>query len=655
MLGDDWPTDPLRKQSFSADLTRQNISKYNLSYEEIQSSDFKVSDLDTASLLILNLPKEQLYSWIDSAAVQSLATTIVLRLTDPDLNVSEWINKRNIIHFIQDEAPQTFERIFELSNNRIYQRNITKQITDQHQSVDQVIQEQEEKIIAKTLDIELSNQEQNQKLKRERQLLKFLKDLALSDFYESFLRGIKNEFKVFHELGEIVLIEVKSKLEFAILDLKISDRWHEIKTNDLNTIDFSQSKNLSSFFANVFKRPFGKTVSVNLKGNYFLIIESHLNDPKNIAFQEFLSDRQDIIKMVFDKIDNEEKMNSFSYRWEKIFDFIKDPIAVIDENYNVIAHNRAFQRGFEKDKCFQIFAGGYQPCRGCPLAENINLKNTKSGNIIISDMSFDVMAYKMPNETSNGVGLRKFVHTYKDQTDSKKLQLELIQKKKMATIGKLAGHLSHELNNPLTGIRSMAQVLLQEQMPGTQVHKDLVEIESAAQRSLSVIRNFIDFSDNKNTRVESTDLHGLINRTIPLMKTSLRNHVVVKNLNAKNYTGEVNQPLFQQVLFNLIKNSIQAMDEKGRVLIETENPTDSTFKISISDSGKGIPKSVQSLIFQPFFTTKENLQGNGLGLSIVKSIVESFRGKINFTSEDGKGAQFNIELPIVSKDENTSH
>lgn len=651
MLGDDWPTDSANKQLFSETLKRENISKYNLTFQDIQSHEFKISDLDSTSLLIINLPKHELESWSSSIDFSQLATTVMIRITHPDFNVVDWINKKSVTHFISDDGAQTFERVFELSKTKIGRRMVIKQITEQSKSVDQVIQDQEEKIISKTLDIELSNQEQNQKLKRERQLLKFLKDLALSDFYESFLRSLKNEFKVFHELGELFLVEVKSSDEIAILNLKVSDRWREHAVPKESIDDFSLSKNLSSFFANVFKRPFGKVISIPLKKKYFLIFESHLNDSQNVPFQEFLSDRQDVLKMVFDKIDNEEKMNSFSFRWEKIFDFINDPIAVIDENYNVTAYNKSFQRTTDLQKCYQVFAGASQPCRGCPLPENKISEIPKNGTIISKDSSFDVMAFEMPKVS----GPRTFVHTYKDQTENKKLQLELIQKKKMATIGRLAGHLSHELNNPLTGIRSMAQILLNEATPGTQMHKDLFEIESAAQRSLAVIKNFIEFSDNKNTRIESTDLHGLIERTIPLMKTSLRNHVVVKNFNAKKYTGKVNQPMFQQVLFNLIKNSIQAMDEKGRVLIQTENPTSSTVKISISDSGKGIPKTVQAHIFQPFFTTKDKDHGNGLGLSIVKTIVESFKGRIDFTSEEGKGTQFNIELPLVSKDENISH
>lgn len=97
------------------------------------------------------------------------------------------------------------------------------------------------------------------------------------------------------------------------------------------------------------------------------------------------------------------------------------------------------------------------------------------------------------------------------------------------------------------------------------------------------------------------------------------------------------------------------MGEKGRVQIQTSNPTSTVIRVSVSDTGKGIPKAVQHLIFQPFFTTKDKTQGNGLGLSIVRSIVESFHGQISFTSEEGVGTQFHIELPVASRDENLSH
>lgn len=577
-----------------------------------------------------------------------LNAPIVLTLNQADVDIIEWINQKNVSYFIQDDKVETLDRLIEVAKTRIQRRSVIKQIAEQSKSADQVVQNQEEQIIAKTLDIELSNQEQNQKLKRERQLLKFLKDIALADFYDSFLRSIRNEFKVFHTLGEMFLIEFKSEHEFAILNLKVSDLWREYKNSKGNShvvSDFLNSKNLSTFFANLFQRPFGKAVSMNLKGNYFLIVESHLSDIQSVPFHEFFMDRQEILKMVFDKIDNEEKMNSFSFRWEKIFDFIKDPIALIDEDYNVMAYNNAFHRQSELQKCYQVFTGSNQICPGCPLEQNKTSELLKNGNIIVGNSAFDVMAFELSNIEG---GRRSFVHTYKNQTESNQLQLELIQKKKMATIGKLAGHLSHELNNPLTGIRSMAQILLNETASGSATHKDLLEIESAAHRSLSVIKNFIEFSDNRNTRIEPVDIHTLIDRTIPLMKTSLRNHVVVKNLTATSCVARVNPPLFQQVLFNLIKNAIQAMSEKGCVSIDTENPTANSVKISVSDTGNGISASVQAFIFQPFFTTKEKMQGNGLGLSIVKSIVESFHGKIYFTSAEGVGTQFHIELPVVS-------
>jgi two-component system, NtrC family, sensor kinase len=654
VLGEDWPTDPVNKQLFADSLQREGILKINYTAGDLKSPQFKLGELDSSSLLIINLSKDDLNTLSEQVDFNLLSTPVVLKINQPDLDIVDWVNNRGINHFVQDENPDIFSRIVDLSKVKIQRRAVVKQIADQSKSADQVVQDQEEKIIAKTLDIELSNQEQNQKLKRERQLLKFLKDLALADFYESFLRSIKNEFKVFHALGEIFLVEIKSDIDLSVLNLKVSDRWKEHKVpqgfeNPLQ--DFVQGKNLSVFFANVLQRPFGKVVSMNLKGNYFLIVEHHLSDLQNVPFQEFFGDRQDVLKMVFDKIDNEEKMNSISFRWEKIFDFIKDPIAIIDEDYNVVAYNRAFEAKPEQSKCYQVFAGANQPCLGCPMEENKRAAHAHSGSIIVYDQNFDVMAFDLGSVDQK----RRFVHTYKDQTESNRLQLELIQKKKMATIGKLAGHLSHELNNPLTGIRSMAQILLKETTAESQAHRDLTEIESAAQRSLSVIRNFIEFSDDKNTRIQATDIHGLIERTIPLMKTSLRNHSLFMNLGAKKYTAHVNAPLFQQVLFNLIKNATQAMTEKGKITIETTSPDSTTLKITVADSGKGIPKALHNLIFQPFFTTKEKTQGNGLGLSIVKSIVESFRGKIYFTSEEGAGTRFHIELPVASRDENLSH
>ena len=210
-------------------------------------------------------------------------------------------------------------------------------------------------------------------------------------------------------------------------------------------------------------------------------------------------------------------------------------------------------------------------------------------------------------------------------------------------MGLLAGNIAHELNNPLSGIRALAQFLKTEVVAHSNHFTDLDEVEKAAVRCQQIIKNLLNFSEPSNERDLKVDVNELIESTLPLLKTALRNQ------NIQTFFGEdLSQVLLQpsqmqQVIFNLINNACQAMVQGGTLVIKTWQEGSDVF-FSISDSGPGIPEELHQRIFEPFFTTKGVGTGTGLGLSVSRSIVEKFGGQLKLESRPGEGTTFTVVL-----------
>jgi signal transduction histidine kinase len=240
------------------------------------------------------------------------------------------------------------------------------------------------------------------------------------------------------------------------------------------------------------------------------------------------------------------------------------------------------------------------------------------------------------------------VHFYHDITERTRLQGELIQSEKMAALGNLASHVAHELNNPLTGLLGLAQVI-QAETQDSQLKDDMSEVVSAVERSQKIISNLVEFS-NRNSDLKKAELnwYELVNRTLTFLKSSLRNCSVDLALVESSPTFKCESQLMQQVIFNILQNSIQAMDKPG--VIKIYDQIDGNFsRLVIEDNGPGIPNTLQGRIFDSFFTTKSDSGGTGLGLSLCKQILEMHGGRIFYDGEYKLGARFVLELPNGAK------
>ncbi len=224
---------------------------------------------------------------------------------------------------------------------------------------------------------------------------------------------------------------------------------------------------------------------------------------------------------------------------------------------------------------------------------------------------------------------------------------QLIQARKMASLGTFTAGIAHELNNPLNNIYITAEMFLEEY--GNQLTSEqreyIEDILQQAQRASDIVANLLDFSRAKRYRIGEVDIKETINNVIKVTQ----NQIKLNNIDLKvdmpdklpKLQGDPNS--LRQVFINLIENAIQAMPHGGSLKI-TAQGEDGYLRIDVSDTGMGIPKEYLSRIFEPFFTTKE--KGTGLGLAVTYGIIKQHGGTIKVKSELNKGTTFTILLPV---------
>ncbi|HJZ96474.1 MAG TPA: ATP-binding protein, partial [Candidatus Solibacter sp.] len=228
-----------------------------------------------------------------------------------------------------------------------------------------------------------------------------------------------------------------------------------------------------------------------------------------------------------------------------------------------------------------------------------------------------------------------------------KAHRSLLKSEKMASVGKLAATVAHEINNPLFGILTYARLVLRglarvEGESRDAMVEQLQTIERESKRCGDLVKNLLTFSRQAPSHREPNDLNTIVHRAVMLVKhkLDLQGIELVEQLADGAPPVECDANQIQQVILVLLVNAAEAMPKGGRL----EVATDGRGAVRVKDSGRGIPADVLPRIFDPFFTTKEDQNRTGLGLAVAYSIVEQHGGEIAVRSEPGKGTEFRVEL-----------
>ena len=352
---------------------------------------------------------------------------------------------------------------------------------------------------------------------------------------------------------------------------------------------------------------------------------------------------------------------------EKIIDSLPVSLYVVDRDMRIVAWNRNREvggQGMSREtvmgrNVFHVLAR--QPRR---MLEDEFTEVFRSGDMVrveqeswIDNQKKTWKISKIPMRVDN-CEVTHVITVGEDVTDQKKMNEAVIHAEKLASIGRLAAGVVHELNNPLATIAACAEALnvRVEEIENQEMNQDFSEylqiIRDEAFRCKTITNSLLDFSHQRQAEKISSDINQIIEQTMHLVKhhPKLGKMHVVKELDTALPPVYVNEGQMKQIFIALISNAYDAMEGGGRLTIRTrlqECESDRSVAVEFEDSGCGIPASHLQKIFDPFFTTKPLGRGTGLGLSVCYGIVSEHGGKMEVDSTEGVGSRFRVLLPAA--------
>jgi two-component system NtrC family sensor kinase len=375
---------------------------------------------------------------------------------------------------------------------------------------------------------------------------------------------------------------------------------------------------------------------------------------------QILEASRDVTERV--KLEREaEKSNTF---FENLIQSAVDGIVVVDTKGNVLIFNEGMQRltGYSaqevehltsfysidtaKENMRKMRSDQYgPPGKMNPTSMSIT---TKEGQEIPVTLSASIITIDGKEIGSVGVftDMREVLQMRKDLEEA---HLQLVESERIASIGKMAAGVAHEINNPLSGILIYAELLRESLKKDPERFKDIQEIIDQTLRCKNIVSELLEFSRQSVGKISSFRLEELVTKTLNLLinQAFFQDISVTKDIDPElpNMVGDMGQ--LQQVFTNLFINAVDAMEGRGTLSINVRfDPVRKQFVIRVSDTGPGIPEALREKIFDIFFTTKPAGKGTGLGLTIIKNIVKLHGGNIVIDSPPGGGTTFIIELPL---------
>lgn len=238
-----------------------------------------------------------------------------------------------------------------------------------------------------------------------------------------------------------------------------------------------------------------------------------------------------------------------------------------------------------------------------------------------------------------------------ERSERKKREIEIEQKlqhnDRLSILGEITAGIAHELNTPLANILGFAQ-FIHDSPDSNQTVRDSEKIIQSAIHAREVVKKLMFFSCDMPQKKQESSVNEVISDAAKLLMPTLQNAGVELKISPdpNDQLVRFDPVQFTQVIFNLVINAVHASKEGDKVHVSISSDK-SRVLIEVKDQGRGIPKEIQSKIFEPFYTTKPLGEGSGLGLSVVHGIVRSHGGEISLESEEGSGTKFSISLPLT--------
>jgi histidine kinase len=364
----------------------------------------------------------------------------------------------------------------------------------------------------------------------------------------------------------------------------------------------------------------------------------------------------------------EEEIRRSEAKYRSIFNNIPEPVFVLDaKNLEILDCNKSVTAvyGFKKEDIigtsFLNFFDESDQAHYSKDIRNSDIINqtrqiAKDGKTIFVDIRISPSEY---------MGQDALLITASDITSRLMAEQQLVQAGKMATLGEMATGIAHEINQPLTVIKTASSFLIKKVRNDQKIKEEILktmaeEIDSHVDRASKIISHLREFGRKSEVRKRRVDANEALIKALDMFsqQLKLRNIEVIKNIDPKLPTVLADSNRLEQIFVNLLINARDAIEEKWEREASAEEPKRIYLKtgvqegkvtIAVMDNGSGIPDHVRDRIFEPFFTTKNVGKGTGLGLSISYGIIQDYEGTIKVVSNENEGTEFIIQFPLLNE------
>jgi two-component system NtrC family sensor kinase len=389
----------------------------------------------------------------------------------------------------------------------------------------------------------------------------------------------------------------------------------------------------------------------------------------------------DILNVQKELINTRRSLRQTKTFLERVINSIQEEIFVIDTDFRILDANDAALKaaGLPKEDvvgkyCYQISHQSQTPCSSkdhpCPMQDVLRTGNhshathkhyKSDGNVCY----YELVHYPLKDEEGKVTQVIEIGRDISDELERrvagraqelKDDYARLVQEDRMISLGKLMSSVVHEINNPLSGIINLSKLVLRNLEEGApdeealeSMKQHLALVVSETTRTSKIVSNLLSFSRQVKHEVQEIDMNEVIRRVFSIVghKAQLQDVAVQFNLHEGLPTVKGNMAQLEQSVMNIVFNAIEAMPEGGKLTVSTHfyDADKHEVVVDIEDTGSGISQKNLPYIFEPFFSTKGEAKGVGLGLSVVYGIIRDHQGEIAVKSEVGKGTCFSIKLP----------